>query len=258
MNVFRAELRLEFVSFLKWCFGILVFLLAFVPMRVIFLEEEEAFHTYLSAMPPEFSSAFGINVDTIFMPAGYYSLIYYYVGLAAAIMALALSLSIFLREKRAFAEDFLLTRPLARKAIFMAKFGAGVCLLLVFFVLYTLALFFSYGKDLPFEQALMFGLGLFCTQLLFFSLGSLVAVLQKKALNVAGVATALGFSAFILTMLDNLFEQDISAIAPLAYFNVSYYLDHGHYEPKLVLIAFAVFLASGTASFIVYNKKNVY
>lgn len=227
----------------------------------VMLDSKDIIEKAIAGFPPVFAAAFGIHIEKFFTFGGFYSFIFSYVALTGAIMAVSMSVSIFSREKRSKCVDFLLAKPVSRENIFIYKLLATLTLLFVSNILFIAVSAMSYNTS----GADMNGLGrliwascaLFFTQLVFMSLGLVFAIYAKKVRSVSGVATAFGFTGFILSALYGLLEKEaVRFIAPLKYFETASVFETGGYEPKYVLTAAVVVVVCTGFAFIKYCKSD--
>ena len=248
MNIYSMEIKSQLRSFLIWTVSILaVFTLFMTGMYDTFMNSRDVLESMINGFPPVLAEAFGIHLDDMFSYGGFFTFTFMYVSLFGAIMATSLSVAVFSREKRSKCVDFLLAKPVSRAHIFLMKFWSVLTLLAVLNILFiavTLILFKGSGDTTTLTGRLFWAAcALFFTQLVFMSFGIIFAIFAKKVRSVSGIATAFGFSGFILTALHNLLEKEsIRFIAPLNYFSTESVLTTGGYEPKYAATAAAVFV----------------
>jgi ABC-2 type transport system permease protein len=235
-------------SLLTWSVTIAIMMLflmkGFYPAM---MESRESVEKIFANFPPELLVAFGMDVTRMFSYEGFLSFSNIYISLLSAMMAVSIALQVFAREKRDKCTDFLFTRPMTRAEVFWAKFMAGISNLAVFGVIYGAVVIYDFNAQnlTPlYENSLVYYiLSPFLTMLVFFTLATLYAVFSKRVRTIAGTATAFAFGAFVLSGLVDLLEKDfLRYIAPLDYFNTGYVLEHGNFEPSLMITALVLFV----------------
>ncbi len=257
MTTCLFEFKSEFKRFVSFTVGICVLLIFFMAFRPLLAESEEFFAVYMSSMPPEFSLAFGIDVNTMFQPIGYYVFVANFMLLAGVIMACQLSLSSISREKRAGADEFLFTRPIARAMLFGQKLGVGALYIILFGIAYNFTLYIVYTDEVSPGIRLSITAGFVLTQLIFFGIGALLAVLLRRVRSVPGIATAVGFLAFIMTVLCNTLGVDLRVLSPMQYFDVAHLAQSGSFELGYAILAiFLSALLIALAGYL-YHKKDI-
>lgn len=261
MSIFIFEIKAQLKNTVIWILSILAVLLLFMAVIYpVFEGSLEEVVKMIEGFPPEFTAAFGFDVTSMFSIGGFYGFAFAYISLIGAIMAVSLSVSAFSREKRSKSTDFLLTKPVGRGRIFMEKLLSGFGILLVTNGIYIAACYWVLRDGVP-EVELLFlsGLALLLTQLAFFGIGVLFAVWSKKVRSVSGVATAVGFGAFILSALINIMKDDkIRYIAPLKYFDPTALFQNGSYELRYAMVGVTVTGICLVAAFALFCKRDAH
>ena len=263
MNVFRFELRRAWVGILVWTLVLTALLGGIIAGALsAFLQSRAGVENMLKSFPPAFAAAFGMQMDNLFSFGGFYAFGFLYFSLFGAIMASGLGLNLFSREKREKCMDFLLTKPRERGRLFFEKLLAAQCLLLAsnfFFILESLILYRVYAPaPLLYDRALPAASSLLWMELLFLSIGALIAVFARRVRSVSGLATAIGFAGFLLSALHSLLElEDLRYITPFSYYDTAKAFFDGTYEPKYALVGAAVTLALMVAAYVRYTRADI-
>ena len=154
-------------------------------------------------------------------------------------------------------------KPISRSKIF------GVKLLVSFTVIGATNVIYVVGNMIMFNQNnqssdltgrfILASLGIFFTQLLFIAIGIFVATFSKKIRSVSGLATAIGFIAFILSALANIIDEEIvNLIAPLKYFEPSNVMAKGYFQAKYILAAVFIIIFCTVISYIRFCKSDIH
>ncbi len=264
MNIFWRETRFQVRSLIVWaiglCAAVVILISAVFPA---FNESIDSMMEVLKGFPPEFAAVFGLtDVDT-FNFSWFYMFINTYISLFGAIMAASFALNVFAREKRSKSVDFLFSKPLARESIFLQKFLSVLVSLILFNAVYILVcavMYLSAGQPRETLPELIFAAAsLFFTQLVFMSVGILIAVFSKKIRSVSGTAAAVGFAGFILSVLPNLIKEDaLLYIAPMKYFDPTGVFSGAGYDTKFVVTAVAVVIVCLSASYLKFTRSDAH
>lgn len=257
MNMVAFEVKASLKTAIIWTVAILLTFYIFMSgIYTAFLDSREDLTKMLEGYPPQFMAAFGFQLDKIFSYEGFFGFSYIYLGLMTAIMSVALSVGIFGREKKNHCQDFLLTKPLNRSKIFGYKFIALMSLLVannLIFVVITVVLRDKDHAQLGLGRYIIMALSLFFTQLLFMAVGLVIAIFSRKIRTVAGIATSVGFIAFVMTAVLNIIgEEPLMLLAPMKYFDPAYIVDHSFYEGRFILVALVLIIGGIAASFYRY------
>jgi len=257
MNILKYELKSQAVSTVVWTVAIgLVFWGLMVGIYPLFQDSVADTEKIFESFPPQFAAVFGLEIKTIFSFSGYYGFCFGYLGLMGAIMASALGISVFARERRSRCSDFLLTRPLSRTGIFMWKLSACLILLAAVNIVYMI-LAVTAGEQNDTDMTLA-GSSMLFTQLVFFALGTFYGGYAKRIRSAAGAATAIGFGAFIVSALTGLLDEEwMRFISPLKYFDPADALNSGSYEFKYAVTGAAVILICMGAAYRRFVKNDM-
>ena len=264
MNIYIFELKAQIKSFLIWTGVIVLFYITFMTgVYPLFQDSADQMLEVINNFPPEFAAAFGLDLMNIFSYTGFFSFTFGYLSLIGAIMAAGLSVASFAREKRSKCSDFLLTKPVKRGSVFLAKLLSNLTVLVafnLFFAALAIALYSGSGQDnAGLDKFVLACAGLFFTQLVFLSAGILYATAAKKVRSVSGAATAFGFGGFILSALYGILEkEELRYVAPLKYFNTAAVFSDGGYEVKYVLTAALVIALCVAASLVKFTRSDTH
>ena len=263
MNVFRFELRRAWVGVAIWTLIILGLLGGLIIGALpAFLESRAGVEAMMSNFPPAFAAAFGLQLDNLFSFGGFYAFGFLYNSLFGGIMAAAVGLDLFSREKREKCMDFLLTKPRARGKLFGEKMLAALALLLgsnLLFIIESLALYRAYAPaPLMMGRALLAASSLLFTELVVFSIAVAVAVFARKVRSVSGMATAIGIGGFLLSALHSLLEEEaLRYITIYKYFDVSKAFFEGRFDAPYVAMAAALSLLCLGAAWLKYTRSDI-
>ncbi|NLY09040.1 MAG: ABC transporter permease subunit [Tissierellia bacterium] len=263
MNLISYEIKSSIKSSIIWTVAIIAtFTFLMLGAFPTYSNAKQEIVSLLNNYPPQFLLAFGLNIEKLFSFEGFYNFSYGYIGLMGGIMAVALSISTFGREKMYKATDFLLTKPMSRELIFIRKLLACLAIIISVNIVYIVAgiAVRSVSGDVSYSigEYILILSGFLFLQLVFLAIGIIIATLSKRIRSVAGTATAVGFTAFILSAISNIFEdKHIEYAAPLKYFEPIYIIDKGIYEPKLIAAAVIVIALCCIISFFIYCRSDV-
>jgi len=246
LNTFVFEFKSQVKSFIIWAISILLAYAIFIgAVYPAFSSDLDTVTKVISSYPKPFMELFGFQIENLFSYSGFFSFAFTYMSLIGAIMASITAVSIFSREKRAGCMDFILTKPASRYKIMNAKLLTGILILLVTNVLFvgmaTLMYIQKGDGKVSTTTFVLAACALFFTQLMFFSFGMAYAIYAKRVRSVSGIATAIGFGAFILTALSNLIDNDAARyMAVLKYFDPYDVFTNGGFQIKFVLTAIII------------------
>lgn len=262
MNVLGMEIKMSIKLVLNWIgYIIVLYVLLMTGMFQIYRSAKADIQEVLANFPPTFIKAFGLDVEHIFSYGGFYRFSFEYLGLLGGVMAASLAISVFAREKRNKCSEFILTKPISRTSIFLKKYIACVFLIFVTNVIYIITSVILYRlsgeRKISDIRIIYVGLGFFYTQMVFLTLGMDYAIWMRKIRSIAGTATFFGLSAFIITSLVNVLEDEkLEILAPLLYFEPYSIFMGEYYKVKFIIITCVIVIASLLLSLYKYIKSD--
>jgi len=264
MNIYKFELKMLIRSVLIWASGIafgLFFYLMFFPLV---MADNDAMVTVMANFPDEFLAFFGMNAELSFTSImGYYGLTMSFMYIPIAIQASLYGVSIISVEEREYTADFLLTKPVSRKQIFIAKFFAaftalGIVNISIWIFSFLGLLAFNGGNEVDYLGAVILLSTVIIMQLFFLCVGLLLSVLVKKVTSVIGYAMGLGFGLFILSSFGEMLSIDaIKILTPYSHFEPVDILVEGTFNWLYFSVSILVIIISFSLAYFLYQKRNI-
>jgi len=264
MNIYKFELKMLIKSIIIWgssiSFGLLLYM-AFFPLIMV---DNDAMLDLLSSYPEEFLAFFGMNADLSFTSImGYFGVTISFIYIPLAIQASLYGVSILSVEEREYTADFLLTKPISRKQIFMSKFLAAFTALTIINVLvwifsFVSLLSFNGGMTIDYAGAIILLSSIVLLQLFFLTVGLLISVLVRKVTSVIGYSMGLGFGLYILSSFGKMLSIGfIQALTPYTHFDPVTILVDRTYNWGYFLINIIVIIISFSLGYFLYQKRNI-
>lgn len=256
MNIFIFETKKQIVGVALWTLALVLVVWGLtVGVYPSFQSSISSIKHMIESFPAGFAAAFGVEMSNLFNFGGFYNFSFGYLSVMGAIMSAYLGISLFSREVRSKCEDFLFTKPISRGKLFLIKFVVGLALLCcanaVFLV--TVVIIGSANNLSMFLP----GLSLLLTQLVIYAVSIFCAIFARKVRSVSGLATIIGFGAFIISALSNMLNEPFMRyLDVLKYFEPADVFAKGHFDPKFSIVALCVFSVMITVSYIRYIKRD--
>ncbi len=264
MNIFKFEFKTYIKSILIWTLSISAGFILYMAFFPAIQTEADAFNELMSSFPKEMLAIFGMNTDLpVTSMLGYLGLTYSFMIIPVAIQASNYGFHMLSVEERELTADFLMAKPVKRSKILISKFAAALLALsFTYFALWgSAALSVTLFKgdeivELSKVNTLMSLVILF--QLTFVSIGMVVSVMLKKIPSVLSFSMALGFGTFILNAFKNALSSDLFGyLSPYSYYDYTSILVSGDIELLGLIISLSVIVVSLTATYFLYNKRNI-
>ncbi len=263
MNVFKFELKSNLKSSLIWILvlcGVAYFFMMIFPA---YLENSAGILEILKKYPPELLKALGMDIDQFFTALGFYSFVLVYIELIAAMQAMMLGLGCSGREIRTKTSDFLITKPIKRWQILLAKVSVVFLILIVTNILLSITSVIALNQvattSFSMTALLLVNISTFLLQLIFASLGILLGVVFRKLRSVAPVSLGIVFGFFVVNMLKAIFNDAwIQYVSPFQFFEK--YVIIATQSFNLVMLLWCLLLIFGFSllSFIIYTNKDIH
>lgn len=263
MNIFLHELKAYRKSTIIWLLSMIAVIVVFLSLYPSITADAEAFKKVLVNYPEPVLKAFGIAVDNITSFLGFYSYIFMFVVLCGSIQAMNFGTSVISKEVRNKTADFLLTKPVSRKQIFVSKLLAVLTSILftniVYLICATLVSVTVVENSIDYKIFYMISITLLFVQLLFFSLGVLVSVLVTKIKSVLAVTLSTVLGLFTVNMFSSVLgEEAVRYITPFKYYDTAYIIKNSSYETSFVVTEIVFLVLSILASYYIYSKKDIH
>ena len=263
MNMFLFELRSNMKSVLKWSIALCLIVIFYMAVYPSFAQSEADTRKLLSTYPQGLLTALGLDLDKFFSVVGFYSFMILYVLVCAAIQAVNLGIGVISKEYRNKTSDFILTKPVSRFSVLTCKllavFASIVITNIIYFLVVTPFCYIMSDKKLDIAMFLMISLTVFFLQLIFASIGVLIALLFRKLKSVISVSLTTVFSFFILSMVQGVIKEDsVKYLTPFKYFDASYIMKNNTYDTAFMVLWAALIIVFVSVSYLLYIKQDVY
>lgn len=263
MNIFLFELKSNFKSNLIWILVLCSVAYFFMLIYPAFYQNSADLIEVFNRYPKEVLVAFGFDIDQFFSAIGFYCFVLVYIELIASTQAIMLGLGTSGRELRLRTTEFIITKPVKRTTILLAKVLSILVILVVTNILLT---FFSYLgisavtlEPFSFTSFLWVCLSTFYLQIIFASLGILLGVTFRKLRSIAPVSLGIVFGFFVVNMLKAIFDDPwIRYISPFQFFDKYSIILKGALETEFVLWGIVLILGMIVFSFVYFDRKDIH
>lgn len=261
MNVFRQEFAMTRATMFAWIIALIAVNLLFISIYPAFSHDVEASKQLLVNLPPQVRTMFGLSFETFSNFLGFYAYTFTYVGLAGAVQAMSLGLVMLSRETRAKTTDFLLTKPITRRRIFLSKLASALVVLVITNLIVdsaTVAFAFMFGAGN--FSGTVFALlcaAFFLVQLVFLGIGILVSQLLRRVKSVIAVSLTVVFGFFAIGLLQGLSNDSLLRyLTPFKYFDHLAIAAQRSIEMKFVLLSLVVALVAVMTGYFIYSRRD--
>lgn len=265
MNIYKFEIKGYFRTLWIWVLSLLALLLMYMAFYPVMSDDAQMMDKILEHYPEELLKAFGmggsISLATVF---GFFTFTFVFVQLCLAVQSAYYGFNFLSIEERELTADFLYSKPVTRRSVFIQKYLAALTALIISDIAVWIGSFLAieiFRGDNTYEinNLLILLVSIPIFQLFFFSIGLIVTTVSKKISSVISYAMALSFGLYILNAIRSIVGGELlGMISPYYYFEPGYILTHGKLNFKLTLIAVAVILISNIIGYRLYMKRNIH
>ncbi len=263
-NIYTHEVRLKLRSVLIWSLSITALLLFFFSIFQSFAAQAELTNQLMDKFPQALKDAFGLNRMDMSTVLGFFSLVYVFIQLCAAIQAGNFGFGLVSIEESELTADFLLTKPVSRAHILTSKLLAALTALVVTDLVVSLAAFLAieinkgdHTYDAGTLALLLVGLLLF--QLFFLAVGLVISLLVKHIHNVTPFSLGLAFGTYVLNAFNGVFgDVKLEYITPFKHFDPTFILQHKAFDTRLIMITIVISIVAVAISYWLYMHRDIH
>lgn len=265
-NLFLKEMRRNAFTLLMWSAIITLLIALTMSIYPTFLENQSKITGMLSIIPKGALQFKGIsNFNDLLSALGFYSANnVIYMMVLGSIFSIVLSSNILLKEEYEKTAEYLLTRPLSRKDIFVSKTSLVLLNIFLLNLITSLAGFICLEifKNGPFSirAFLILSLYTFLLNIIFGAIGLFLSTLIKRAKPITTLGIGLVLIMYFIFTLSKITQgaSKIAYISPFRFANVdalnpSYTIDFWHLAYFLGITVLLIAL-----SWRIYRRKDIY
>ena len=263
MRMYLRELKAGIKSLLIWTAVVAVLIIVALGKFAAFSSNPESL-ALLDTMPPQLLDALSMRAFNLTTVDGFFGVMFVYFVLMAAMAAALWGSEAIAKEERDRTVEFTLVLPVPRRRIVTAKLLAALtnCTLFVLFTwIISVAAVRTYAPEESFFDFLRLEmLAMFLIELLFLSLGTMLACVSKSPRRVGSTAIGLILGLYFVSIFAGMHDKLtwLKYLTPFGWFNASEFFQSGRFEPyALVLTGVTVVLFLFTA-YAVYDKRDLY
>jgi ABC-2 type transport system permease protein len=196
-NIFSKEMRLNSWNLILWGAVIIVLISSTMMLYPVFIENQSQIINVMKIVPEGALQFKGISdISGLLSILGFYAANnVIYMMLLGSIFSIVLSSTILLKEEYGKTAEYLVTRPVTRREIFLSKFTVTVIFILMLNIAASSAGFINLMifKDDPFSIIAFLILSLYTFMLNFFfgSAGLFISMLVKRPRSITSLSIAI-------------------------------------------------------------------
>jgi len=247
---------------LFWSLGMVMLVMSGMAKFAAYEQAGQSVEQVMAALPEAVQVIFGLSGFDLTKASGFYGILFLYIAVMAAVHAVLLGSGLVSKEERDRTSEFLYAKPISRAKALTGKFLAGIANMAALNLITMVSSFYFvdlYGNGENFNQGILTLMaGAFFLQLVFFSLGALVAGTAKKPKRAPGRATTIMLLAFILYYTVNLNENldFLKYFTPFKYFDAAMVIKDG-LDPLFIALSVIIVIAALFGTYRFYAARDL-
>jgi ABC-2 type transport system permease protein len=223
----------------------------------------ESVQEIMDALPKAIGAVFGLTVFDLSTAAAFYGVLFLYFAIIGAVHAVLLGAGLIAKEERDRTSEFLYSKPASRGKVLTGKLLAGIFNLVVLNVVTLVTSIYVVdilNKEAPFTGDLvLLMVGLFFLQLVFFSIGALLAGSTHHPKAAASRASSIMFVTFLMSFVVNMSEKldFLKYVTPFKYFDAANLMADHALDPVFVGLAVAIIAVAVVTTYRLYAARDL-
>jgi len=262
MHIVKRELRSNLKSLVIWSVIMIIFIVLMVSEFSAYYDNPDM-ADILDSMPEGLMKAFSLEGSNLTTPSGFIGVASVYFYLMLSFFAILLGSNIIAKEERDKTAEYFLSMPISRKEVIISKWIASIihCLLITSVTGVTLLLsMMPYDLTGDFYKFIgLLLLALFMLEMIFLSLGMLIASSFKRYNHSSKLSAVLVMVFYILSVLSTLTDKlsFINYVSPFKYFETSQFMVTLALPMKFMVLSVGIVFFSMIATLIIYPKRDL-
>lgn len=262
MNIFIRELKANRKALIIW--SICMFLLVLSGMgKYSAYTSGGASGDIFNNMPYSIKAIFGFGSFDITKMSGFYAFLFTYIQLTVGIHAVLLGNSMIAKEERDKTTEFLIAKPVSRTAIITAKLLVAliniVIINLVSFISSIVMIAYYNTGESVIKGVIMMHVTMFMIQLIFLSVGALLAAFMRRSKASGSIATGIILGAYIISKITDLTDKVnvLNILSPFKYFSLADIINEN--KLSIIVIALTILLTAifTVSTYFFYNRRDL-
>ncbi|MGM9970933.1 MAG: ABC transporter permease subunit [Anaeroplasmataceae bacterium] len=258
-NEFKSSLR----TFIIWSFIILIFVSTTIILFPLYKNNYDIISAKIEKLPNILLKILSIDLTTLSTLNGYYAFIIEYTLILGAIMASILSFKAILWDTINGYNNYLFTKPISRKKIFINKIIVLVLELLIFNIIFniiSIILLKIFNSDTTFSviKLIQINSALLLSQFTFAALAMMISSFIKKPKRIYPIALLIILVFYIVSIIEKLINfKLIRYINPFSYFKISDIVLNGTYKYSFIIASLFIIVFSISISYREYDLLEI-
>jgi ABC-2 type transport system permease protein len=217
----------------------------------------------INEIPNTVRALLGFGSFDVTKMSGFFAFLFLYLEVTAAIHAALLGSGIIAKEERDKTTEFLMVKPVSRATIITSKLLAALVNIVIvnivtLFSSIVMVAAYNKGKDISGEIA-MFLLSMFIVQLIFLSLGAVLAAFMRNSKASGSIAAGLVLTAYFISIITNLSDRlkFLNLLSPFKYFSYQNIINGNGLSFGIVILSILLVAAFTVSTYFFYPRRDL-
>lgn len=261
-TLFKNEFKSLIKPFIIFSIFVLLFTFALISLFPLYKENYDTIYTYLSKLNAPTLRLLSIDLAASTNPLGYYSIVIEYTLVIASLMAVVLSAKAMLWDNINGYNNYLFTKPISRKTIFINKVIVILIQLIIFNILFSvlsiLMLKLFVKASLSIITILQINISLILCQITFATISLMISSFIKNPKSIYPISILIILVFYIVSLIEKLIQiAIIRYINPFSYFKISDIVVYGQYQLRFIIASLFIIVFSVSISYRSYQELEI-
>lgn len=262
MNVILRELKATRKSLIIWSVCMFLGVASGMGKYTVYSAGGQNIDVF-NKMPFSLKALLGMGSFDVSKMSGYFAMLFLYIEIAAAIHAVLLGSNIIAKEERDKTTEFLIAKPVSRTAVITLKLLAALINILILNIVTlvsSIILVDAYNKGTDISSEIgIFLLSMFIVQLIFLTLGAVLAALLRNPKGAGSLAAGIMMISFIISKITDLSARFnfLNVFSPFKYFSYYKIVEGYGLNYGVVLLSLLLIAAFSAATLFFYQGRDL-
>ncbi|MDD3173501.1 MAG: ABC transporter permease subunit [Herbinix sp.] len=262
MNIFIRELKAHRKALIIWSICMALLVLSGMGKYTAYSSGGASSEVF-DKLPNTMKVMLGLNGFEVTKISGFFAFLFPYLEITTAIHAALLGSSIIAKEERDKTTEFLIAKPVSRNTIITSKLLAAlinVIIINLVSLLSSLAIVSSFntGEDIT-GEILILHLIMFIVQLIFLTLGTLLAAWLRKSKISGSLVANIIIVGYIISKVTDLVDylKALNIFSPFKYFSLQKAVNENEISISTTLLCLAVIAVFTACTYYFYQRRDM-
>lgn len=217
----------------------------------------------LNKMPFTLKVLLGIGTFDVTTMSGYFTFLFPYIEITAAIHAALLGSSILAKEERDKTTEFLMVKPISRTVIITSKLLVSLINIIILNIVTLISSImmvsvYNKGKDIT-REILLFYVSLFFVQLIFLSMGTFLSAFMRKPKASGSIAISILLGVFTISKITDFSDKlnFLNIISPFKYFSYEDIVFRQSISTLIIILCLLLTIGFIYFTYFFYQKRDL-